>query len=135
MIIANEIEGTRNKNKICDITVSCDGTWQKRGYNSPECNSNNLSWCREMHWLSNTYKKPVKYVQKTVNHVNHGKNEKILMSMKSSFQLISLIVTQTTTDQQGQWKLIDLLNVSKCQKRTKSWDALIIWVMEIQICF
>ena len=43
MVAANETKGTRNENKIYDITVSCDGTWQKRGYNSPECNSNNLS--------------------------------------------------------------------------------------------
>ena len=26
---ANEIEGTRDENGICDITVSCDGTWQE----------------------------------------------------------------------------------------------------------
>ena len=25
---ANEIEGTRDENRICDITASCDGTWQ-----------------------------------------------------------------------------------------------------------
>ena len=31
---ANETEGTRDENGICDITVSCDGTWQKRCYNS-----------------------------------------------------------------------------------------------------
>ena len=31
---ANEIEGTRDENGICDITFSCDGTWQKRGYDS-----------------------------------------------------------------------------------------------------
>ena len=34
---ANEKEGTRDENGICDITVSCDGTWQKRGYNSGKC--------------------------------------------------------------------------------------------------
>ena len=42
------------------------------------------------------------------------------MSMKSLFQLISLIVIQTTMDQQGQWKLVDLLNVSKCQKKDRN---------------
>ena len=26
---ANKIEGTRDENGICDITVSCDGTWQE----------------------------------------------------------------------------------------------------------
>ena len=31
---ASEIEGTKDENGICDITVSCDGTWQKRGYSS-----------------------------------------------------------------------------------------------------
>ena len=31
---ANEIEGTWDENGICNITVSCDGAWQKRGYNS-----------------------------------------------------------------------------------------------------
>ena len=31
---ANEIEVTRDENVICDITVPCDGTWQKRSYNS-----------------------------------------------------------------------------------------------------
>ena len=25
---ANEIEGTRDENRICDITASCDGKWQ-----------------------------------------------------------------------------------------------------------
>ena len=30
---ANEIESTRDENRICDITVLCDGTWQRRGYN------------------------------------------------------------------------------------------------------
>ena len=28
------MEGTRDENGICDINASCDGTWQKRGYNS-----------------------------------------------------------------------------------------------------
>ena len=31
---ANKIEGTLDENGICDITVSCDVTWQKRCYNS-----------------------------------------------------------------------------------------------------
>ena len=31
---ANEIEGTRDENGTCDITISCDGTWSKRGDNS-----------------------------------------------------------------------------------------------------
>ena len=31
---ANEIESTRDENGVCNITVSCDTTWQKRGYNS-----------------------------------------------------------------------------------------------------
>ena len=31
---ANEIEGTKDENRICDITVLCDGAWQKGGYNS-----------------------------------------------------------------------------------------------------
>ena len=31
---ASEIEGTKDENGICDITVSCDGIWQKRGYSS-----------------------------------------------------------------------------------------------------
>ena len=31
---ASEIEGTKDENGICDITLSCDGSWQKRGYSS-----------------------------------------------------------------------------------------------------
>ena len=31
---ANKIEGSLDENGICDITVSCDVTWQKRCYNS-----------------------------------------------------------------------------------------------------
>ena len=31
--VANEIEGTRDENETCDITLSCDGTWEKKGYN------------------------------------------------------------------------------------------------------
>ena len=31
---SNEIEGIRDENRICNITVSCDGTSQKKGHNS-----------------------------------------------------------------------------------------------------
>lgn len=54
------MEGTRDENGICDINASCDGTWQKRGYNSMNIIETVIS----------------SDLGKTVNYLKLGKGEK-----------------------------------------------------------